>query len=345
MEFGGIMTDQAFVAVGGAIGPDDLHIPAQPAELKQAREHLNELDDQLDSLRASLDKAAGDEDVAGETAFALQRVVRFSKFTAHRDVGMLRELAATVEQEIKVLHDVQGDELQRMRSRWEQARHDLMIAAKGADEPAAQQLANRLDADITEPYVPLFRRLTGTTPELGAGGAPHAMMEGSPVAEAVHDYRRTVHNVLEEFEGAVRSVRGVEDDIRANLHWEKRQKADDPEDTPAGESQADKDPAGISGPRVLHRMLDALEEGSGSLDNLVPALKAIDGAITAGMLPDHDDQHPHVFQNEWENHFQRRIRRMRVVSKTAGKMANELKRLDADTAAQIFKDNGEPAGD
>jgi hypothetical protein len=336
------MTDQQFVAVAGAIGPDDLHIPAQPAELQQALEHINDLTDQLDSLRGSLDKAAGDEDVHGETAFALQRVVRFSRFTAHRDVGMLKELAEVVQQEIKVLHDVQGDELQRLRSRWEQARHDLMIAAKAADEPGPQQLARRLDADITEPYVPLFRRLTGRTPELAGGGMPHAMMEGSPVAEAVHEYRRTVHGILEEFQDAVRSVRGVEDDVRANLHWEKRQKTDDPEENQTGEPAADKDPAGISGPRVLRRMLDALEEGSGSLDNLVPALKAIDTSIAAGMLPDHDHEHPHVFQNEWENHFQRRIRRMRVVSKTADKMATELKRLDADTAAQIFKDNGEP---
>jgi hypothetical protein len=339
------MTDQQFVAVAGAIGPDDLHIPAQPGELKQALEHISDLTDQLDNMRASLDKAAGDEDVHGETAFALQRVVRFSKFTAHRDVGMLKELAETVQQEIKVLHDVQGDELQRLRSRWEQARHDLVVAAKGADEPGPQQLVHRLDADITEPYVPLFRRLTGMTPEPAGGGAPHAMMEGSPLADAVHEYRRTVHHVLDEFEGAVRSVRGVEEDVRANLHWEKRQKADEPEEDQTGESQADKDPVGISGPRVLRRMLDALEDGSGSLDNLMPSLKAIDGAIAAGMLPDHDDQHPHVFQNEWENHFQRRIRRMRVVSKTADKMANELKRLDSETAAQIFKDNGEPAGD
>lgn len=339
------MTDQQFVAVAGTIGPDDLHIPAQPGELKQALEHISDLTDQLDSLRASLDKAAGDEDVHGETAFALQRVVRFSRFTAHRDVGMLKELAEAVQQEIKVLHDVQGDELQRLRSRWEQARHDLVVAAKGADEPGPQQLAHRLDADITEPYVPLFRQLTGRTPEPAGGGTPHAMLEGSPLAEAVHDYRRTVHGILEEFQDAVRSVRGVEDDVRANLHWEKRQKADDPEENQTGDAQADKDPVGISGPRVLRRMLDALEEGSGSLDNLVPALKAIDTAITAGMLPDHDDHHPHVFQNEWENHFQRRIRRMRVVSKTADKMATELKRLDADTAAQIFKDNGEPASD
>jgi len=339
------MTDQQFVAVGGAIGPDDLHIPAQPAELTQALEHINDLSDQLDSLRASLDKAAGDEDVHGETAFALQRVVRFSKFTAHRDAGMLKELAEAVQQEIKMLHDVQGDELQRLRSRWEQARHDLVVAAKGADEPGPQQLAHRLDADITEPYVPLFRRLTGRSPEPGGPGTAHAMLDGSPLAEAIHEYRRAVHSILEEFQDAVRSVRGVEDDIRANLHWEKRQKADDPEESQTGESQADKDPAGISGPRVLRRMLDALDEGAGSLDNLVPALKAIDSAITAGMLPDHDDQHPHVFQTEWENHFQRRIRRMRVVSKTADKMATELRRLDADTAAQIFKDNGEPAGD
>ena len=338
------MTDQKFVAVGSAIGPDDLHIPAQPGELKQALEHITDLTDQLDSLRATLDKAVGDEDVHGETAFALQRVVRFSRFTAHRDAGMLKELAEVVQQEIKVLHDVQGDELQRLRTRWEQARHDLVVAAKGADEPAPHQLAQRLDADITEPYVPLFRRLTGTTPDPGGGGTPHAMLEGSPLAEAVHDYRRTVHHILEEFQDAVRSVRAVEDDVRANLHWEKRQKADDPEDQ-AAESQADKDPVGISGPRVLRRMLDALEEGSGSLDNLVPVLKAIDGAITAGMLPDHDDHHPHVFQTEWEAHFQRRIRRMRVVSKTADKMATELKRLDADTAAQIFKDNDEPARD
>lgn len=337
------MTDQKFVAAG-AIGPDDLHIPAQPGELKQAVEQLNELADQLDTVRASLDQAAGDEDVHGETAFALQRVVRFSRFTARRDAGMLKELAEALQQEVKVLHDVQGDELQRLRSRWEQARHDLVAAAKDAEGVGAQQLARRLDADITEPYVPMFRRLTGTTPEPAGGGTPHAMLEGSPLSDAVHDYRRTVRNVLEEFESAVRSVRGVEEDVRVNLHWEKRQKAEDPEhDDQAGESQADKDPVGISGPRVLRRMLDALEEGSGALDNLVPTLKAIDTAITAGMLPDHDNERPRVFQDEWENHFQRRIRRMRVVSKTADKMANELKRLDADTAAQIFKDSDEPA--
>jgi hypothetical protein len=340
------MTDQKFVAAGGAIGPDDLHIPAQPGELKQALEQLNELADQLDAVRATLDKAAGDEDVHGETAFALQRVVRFSRFTARRDAGMLKELAETVQQEIKVLHDVQGDEMERLRTRWQQARHELVAAAKEGDGPGAQQLAHRLDADITEPYVPMFRRLTGITPEPVGGGAPHAMLVGSPLADAVQEYRRTVNNILEEFESAVRSVRGVEEDVRANLHWEKRQKAEDPEENDAaGDSQVDKDPAGISGPRVLRRMLDALEEGSGSLDNLVPALKAIDKAITSGMLPDHDNQHPQVFQNEWENHFQRRIRRMRVVSKTADKMATELKRLDADTAAQIFKDNDEPARD
>lgn len=337
------MTDQKFVAAG-SIGPDDLHIPAQPGELKQAVEQLNELADQLDTVRASLDQAAGDEDVHGETAFALQRVVRFSRFTARRDAGLLKELAEALQQEVKVLHDVQGDELQRLRSRWEQARHDLVAAAKDAEGVGAQQLARRLDADITEPYVPMFRRLTGITPEPAGGGTPHAMLEGSPLSDAVHDYRRTVHNVLEEFESAVRSVRGVEEDVRVNLHWEKRQKAEDPEqDDQAGESQADKDPVGISGPRVLRRMLDALEEGSGALDNLVPTLKAIDTAITAGMLPDHDNEQPRVFQDEWENHFQRRIRRMRVVSKTADKMANELKRLDADTAAQIFKDSDEPA--
>jgi hypothetical protein len=332
------------VAVVGTIGPDQLHIPAQPAHLQQALEHLNELADQLDSVRASLDKAAGDEDVHGETAFALQRVVRFSRFTAHRDARMLKELAETVQQELKVVHDVQGEELQRLRTQWEQARHQLVIAAKAAHEPHADQLANHLDADITEPYTPLFRRLTGMTPDTVGATAP-AMVEGSPLAEAVHEYRRTVHRVLEEFEGAVRSVRGVEEDLRANLHWEKRQKQEDPEENgQASDSDSEKDALGISGPRVLRRMLDALEEGSGSLDRLVPTLKAIDSEIAAGMLPDHDNSRPHVFQSEWEHHFQRRIRRMRFVSKTADHMATELRRLDADTAAQIFKDNDEPAG-
>lgn len=338
------MTDQQFVAVGGAIGPNDLHIPAQPAELKQAVDHINELTDQLDGVRTALDKAAGDEDVHGETAFALQRVVRFSRFTARRDIGLLKELGEALQQEIKVLHDIQGEDLERLRSRWEQARHALIAAAK-EDGGGAHQLAHRIDADVAEPYVPLFHRLTGVAPDLSGGGAPIAMLEGSPLADAVQDYRRTVHQVLEEFEGAVRSVRGAEENVRANLHWEKRQKADDADETEGtGGAQAEKDPVGISGPRVLRRMLDALDEGSGSLDNLVPTLKAIDGAIAAGMLPDHDNEHPHVFQTEWEDHFHGRIRRMRFVSKTADKMANELRRLDSETASEIFKENGESTG-
>ncbi len=280
----------------------------------------------------------------GETAFALQRVVRFSKFTAHRDIGMLKELAETVQAEIKVLHDIQGEELERLRNRWQQARQVFVAAAKGADEHTPMQLAHRIDADVVEPYVPLFRRLTGVAPDLSVGGAPEAMLSGTPLADAIHEYRRTVHQVLEEFEGAVRSIRGVEEDVRTNLHWEKRQKEQDPDgNDQGGSAQAEKDPAGISGPRVLRRMLEALDEGSGSLDNLVPTLKAIDGAISNGMLPDHDNEHPHVFQTEWEEHFHKRIRRMRVVSKTADKMADELRRLDADTASQIFKDNAEPA--
>ncbi len=342
--FGGIMTDQQFAAIAGAIGPDDLRIPAQPAELKQAVEHINELTEQLDGLRTSLDKVAGDEDVHGDTAFALQRVVRFSRFTAHRDIKMLKELAGAVEHEIKVVHDIQGEELDRLRSRWQQARETFIAAAKAADEHHPQQLAHRIDADVVEPYVPLFRRLTGASPDLGGGGTAEAMMSGTPIADAVHEYRRTVHQVLEEFEGAVRSIRNAEEDVRSNLHWEKRQKEQDPEgNDQGGDAKADKDPVGISGPRVLRRMLQALDEGSGSLDNLVPTLKAINGAITNGMLPDHDNEHPHVFQSEWEEHFQKRIKRMRVVSKTADKMADELRRLDSDTAAQIFKENGDPA--
>ena len=337
------MADKEFAAVVGAIGPDDLRVPAQPAELKQAVEQIDGLTEQLDGIRTALDKVAGDEDVHGDTAFALQRVVRFSRFATRRDIRMLKELTGALEHEIKVVQEIQGEELDRLRSRWAQAREDFIMAAKAAEEPHPRQLAHRIDADVVEPYVPLFRRLTGVAPDLSGGGAPQAMMSGTPIADAVQEYRRTVHQVLEEFEAAVRSVRDAEQDVRSNLHWERRQKEQDPEGNDQEGANADRDPVGISGPRVLRRMLGALDEGSGSLDNLVPTLKAIDKSIANGMLPDHDGDHPHIFQSEWEGHFQGRIRRMRVVSKTADKMADELRRLDSDTASQIFKENGDAA--
>ncbi len=317
------------------LGPDALRIPSEPQRLRHALDLLGQLSGELDRSRTALDEAAGDDDVRGETAHALQRVVRFSRFTARRDRDLLDDLAQAVQHLVEVLGQVQGGEMEQLRTRWETARHELVAAARAKDHERPGQLVAALDAQVTEPYRQLFRRLHGALPEPEA----HLLAVDDRLEAETRTYKQAARGALEEFQHAVQRVRQAEEAVRAHLAWEPREKRQ-PEDVPAGGAHADKDPVGISGPRVLNRLRSALDQGADALEHAIPQLGPIARSIEDGLLPDHDEQHQErrAFREEWEQHLQRRIKRMRFVSTTSDKMAHALAKLDESTAAEIFKD-------
>lgn len=319
------------------LGAHSLHLPAEPQRLRHALELLGKVSDDLERSRAALDDAAGDGDVRGDTAHSLQRVVRFSRFTARRDRRMLDELADVVQQLVDVVGEVQGSEMEQLRSRWTTARHTFIASAKEGDHKHPGQLANAIDADVSEEFRPMFRRLHGSVP---GDGEHHAMALESSLDGEAKVYRREVRQVLEEFQDRVQRVRRAERAVRENLSWEPRDRQ--PEDTTAGGGKdAEKDSSGISGPRVIRRLRQALDDGADVLEQIVPQLGPIARSINDGMLPNHgdaEDTDRRDFRVDWEQHIERRIKRMRFVSKTSEKMAAALARLDEETANEIFKD-------
>lgn len=320
------------------LGPHSLHLPAEPQRLRHALDLLGKLVDELQRSRAALDEAAGDSDVHGDTAHSLQRVVRFSRFTARRDAELLDELAQAVQHLVDELTQVRGSEMEQLRSRWESAQVELVAAAKSAHQSHPRQLLASIDADLTDEYRPMFRRLHGSLPGEGGGGAMLVAAD-TELDQEIRRYKHTARAVLEEFQQAVHRVRQAERSVRAHLSWEPREKRQ-PEDVHGGQQQHEIEPTGISGPKVLHRLRAALDDGADVLENAIPQLRPIARSIDDGMLPDHgdDDTDRRDFRHEWEQHLQRRVKRMRFVSKTSDKMANALAKLDRETANEIFKD-------
>lgn len=315
------------------LGPDDLRIPVEPQRLRHALDLIGRLVDDLHSSRAALDEAAGDSDVRGETAHSLQRVVRFSRFTARRDAGLLDDLAQAIQHLIDVIHDVRGGHLDQLRTQWGNAQLEFISGAKAKSHAHPRRLLADLDAELTEQYRPLFRKLHGKMP------AEHTRFVAvdSRLDDEIHQYKRTVRPLLEEFEQGVKRIRHAEREVRAHLAWEPREKRR-PEDA---DEKAEHDPPGISGPKVLRRLRKALDQGATVLEHAIPQLPPIARSIDDGMLPEHGDDDHHdkrEFKQEWEQHLHRRIKRMQFVSETSDTMANALAKLDAETASKIFKD-------
>jgi len=315
------------------LGPEDLRISVEPQRLSHALELIGRLVDDLQSSRAALDEAAGDADVRGDTAHSLQRVVRFSRFTARRDAGLLDDLAQAVQQLINVIHDVRGGNLDQLRTQWGNAQAEFIAGAKAKSHPHPRRLLADLDAELTEQYRPMFRKLHGRLPP----ERTHFVAVDSRLDDELRQYKHAVRPLLEEFEQSVKRVRHAEREVRAHLAWEPRERRR-PEDA---DQKAEQDPSGISGPKVLRRLRKALDQGATVLEHAIPQLLPIARSIDDGMLPEHGDDEHHdkrEFKQEWEQHLQRRIKRMQFVSETSDTMANALAKLDAETASQIFKD-------
>lgn len=328
------MAEATYAVLSKVVGPEDLRIPASRTQLRDALERLGRVIDALDRSRAALDEAAGEEDLRGETARALQRVVRFSRFTARRDKQMLEQLGDALQHLIETVQDVKGGRVEELRQEWHAARQEFVGA--GPKGEGRRALARQIDSKQVNERAGMVKNVLGIVP------APHegkSFLMDADLEQEVQQYRRTVRSVLDEWEGSVRRVRQAQRAVREHMVWEKREKS--PDNGGGQGSKHDSDVEGISAHRDVRRLIDALQDGAEVLAAVQGQIEPIGKAIENAMLPHHsDDGDPQskTFGQSWERHLERRIKRMRFVSRTSRQLVKELRRLDEDTAQQIFAD-------
>ena len=106
----------------------------------------------------------------------------------------------------------------------------------------------------------------------------------------------------------------------------------------AARRQAEQSHDGISDTSEIERLCEALDAGAAALEEVLPRLAPVATAIEDGLLPDDDTVHRGDFVQEWRDHLERRVRRMRLVSATGRRMAADMARLDDDAANEIFRE-------
>ena len=200
--------------------PDAIAVPGDPDRLRHGAERLQDLVAEIKELGQRLRQADAPKESRGPTVRALSRVAGMLGRVLEADADQLTELSELVRRQGDRLTDAHAA-LEDTRRRWRQARQELRTeidslnqAAERAQRERAERRAERERAERAE------RERGGKGERIERGpahldrefrpGGHHDDREIDPPTEAGQLIRAMDQQVLDQFEGPLRRLTGLE---------------------------------------------------------------------------------------------------------------------------------------
>ncbi|MFO6453970.1 MULTISPECIES: hypothetical protein [unclassified Aeromicrobium] len=188
--------------------PDSLDVPGDPDRLRHGAEKLQDLVTELTDVGKRLREADAPQETRGPTVRAMSRVAGTLGQVLEADADQLSDLVELVRRQAERMTDALGT-LDETRRRWRQARQDLRDQVGDLNEQAAREHreAERERAERRERERAEKDRNGG-----GGGGADrdHERREPEPPTEATDLIRMADQQVLNQVEGPLRRLAGLE---------------------------------------------------------------------------------------------------------------------------------------
>ncbi|MBC9225427.1 hypothetical protein GL325_03735 [Aeromicrobium sp. 636] len=200
--------------------PDAIALPGDPDRLHQGAERLQDLVAEVKDLAQRLRQADAPKETRGPTVRAMSRVAGQLGRVLEADADQLTELSELVRRQGDLLTDAQVA-LEDTRRRWRLARQELRTeidslnqAAERAERERAERRAERERAEQAERERAAKGEQTERGPahldrEFRAGGH-HDDREIDPPTEARQLIRAMDQQVLDQFDGPLRRLTGLE---------------------------------------------------------------------------------------------------------------------------------------
>lgn len=189
--------------------PDALDIPGDPDRLRHGAEKLQDLVTELTDVGKRLREADAPQETRGPTVRAMSRVAGTLGQVLEADADQLSDLVELLRRQADRMTDAVGT-LDETRRRWRQARQDLRDQVGDLNEQAAREHreAERERAERRERERAEKDRKGGG----GGGGADrdHERREPEPPTEASDLIRMADQQVLNQVEGPLRRLAGLE---------------------------------------------------------------------------------------------------------------------------------------
>lgn len=189
--------------------PDALDIPGDPDRLRHGAEKLQDLVTELTDVGKRLREADAPQETRGPTVRAMSRVAGTLGQVLEADAEQLSDLVELLRRQADRMTDAVGT-LDETRRRWRQARQDLRDQVGDLNEQAAREHreAERERAERRERERAEKDRKGGG----GGGGADrdHERREPEPPTEATDLIRMADQQVLNQVEGPLRRLAGLE---------------------------------------------------------------------------------------------------------------------------------------
>ena len=187
--------------------PDALDIPGDPDRLRHGAEKLQDLVTELTDVGKRLREADAPQETRGPTVRAMSRVAGTLGQVLEADADQLSDLVEILRRQADRMTDAVGT-LDETRRRWRQARQDLRDQVGDLNEQAAREHreAERERAERRE------RERAEKDRKGGGGGADrdHERREPEPPTEASDLIRMADQQVLNQVEGPLRRLAGLE---------------------------------------------------------------------------------------------------------------------------------------
>ena len=346
--------------VSGPIGPDTIAIPGDPGRLGKSADGLREMCTTLGEVSDQLQKSAAAEDKRGRTMKSLIRVAGRTAQVLQGDADRLQELGDAVQHQADALTEALND-LDDLRGRWRQARHELRDALDGEerkraaaaqddgagggkghggghdDQPInASAVIHDIDGDVADEHQGAIRRLTGLEFAPGGGGQSGAMLVDGEIDQAMTTYRREVRQILDQYTESIRRVHRADEAMAEHLPRTDRATLSMQDDDDADEPNA------ISGPQDIESVAEEAQQASQALDRATNELREIRLGIREGrMLPD-DDRigSSDGFQRTWTEHFDDLREDLNHARKSGGEVAAQLREIDHNGARAVWRSPG-----
>lgn len=324
--------------MSGPIAPDSIQLPGDPARLRDAVQSLRNLARQVDQTGQQLLQADPPEGRRGRTALAMARGATRTGKVLEADAQQLGELADALDAAADALTQGQ-DGIDDLRQRWRQSREVFRNALTGAkDGPKdVDSIMHGIDATAAEPHRAQFQNQAGlqfTDDDGGGGPRAEAMLveHGGAVQQAIADYRRDVHGIVDAFADLMQKAKSADREVEDRLP---RRPSSDFADGDAGDD--DPDHQNVSAPGAVQSLGEELHDAAQTLNRSGDVLEDIRLAIRAGrMLPEEERVGSNQgFKHDWDEHFDALREALVATRRAADTVAERLRRIDDDGATDI----------
>ncbi|WP_286928215.1 MULTISPECIES: putative T7SS-secreted protein [Aeromicrobium] len=191
--------------------PDALEIPGDPERLRGGAQKLEDFITGLTDVGKRLREADAPKESRGPTVRAMSRVAGTIGQVLEADAEQLSDLAETVRRQADRLTDAQGT-VEEARRRWRQARQELRDQVDDLNERVAQaerERNERIEREEREERARKDGKGDGHGGG-GGGGGDRERRDPEPPTEAAQLIRAMDQQVLNQVDGPLRRLAGLE---------------------------------------------------------------------------------------------------------------------------------------